>query len=125
MVSPETMNSSIRIIHGPTASRPLVASRRSVGRGLGPDLEVVVEHRGLAVEQEAGVGEVAARAAGAGRRAARTRRRRNAWNGEYHSRSQWVWGTIATVVGVDVEEGLDSGMRTAYEPSTFTRPSHF
>src|SRR5665811_1371465 len=26
-----------------------------------------------------------------------TSRIRKSWNGEYHSRSQWVWGTMATV----------------------------
>ena len=35
MVSPETMNSSIRIIHGPMESRWLAASRCSVGAASG------------------------------------------------------------------------------------------
>jgi len=34
-----------------------------------------------------------------------------------------VCGTIATVVGVRLEAGAESGIPRAYEPSTFTRPS--
>ena len=59
MVSPDTMNSSMRTIHGPTCEPARRRrARRSAALGLGPDLEVVVEHRGLAVEQEAGVRRV-------------------------------------------------------------------
>ncbi len=63
---------------------------------LGPHLEVVVEDGGLAVEQEPRVGEVPLeqREQSSSRS---TSRSRNAWNGEYHSRSQWVCGTMATV----------------------------
>ena len=58
MVSPETMNSSISTIHGPTETRPAAVSRSSAARGFGTDLEVVVEHHGLPVEQEARVRRV-------------------------------------------------------------------
>ena len=43
----------MRMYHGPIASRPLGDSRADARLGLGPDLEVVVDHRHLAVEQEA------------------------------------------------------------------------
>ena len=52
------MNSSIRTIHGPSEMRPDAARRRNVSAGLGSHLEVVVDDRGLAVEQEARVREV-------------------------------------------------------------------
>ncbi len=52
MVSPETMNSSIRIIHGPTWRRPAPRQRAQPRLGLGAHREVVVDDRGLAVEQE-------------------------------------------------------------------------
>ena len=43
----------MRIIHGPTCRRPAVASACRRGFGFGSHREVVVDHRGLAVEQEA------------------------------------------------------------------------
>ena len=92
MVSPETRNSSIRMYQGPTDRRPAAASARQPCVGLGPHLEVVVDHRQLAVEQEVA------------RRTGRVHQveqvvdqadqlRRKVWKGSYHSRSQWVWGT--------------------------------
>ena len=58
IVSPDTMNSSIRTIHGPIASRPALARRAERGRGLGSHRDVVVEHGRLPVEQEPRVREV-------------------------------------------------------------------
>ena len=52
MVSAETMYSSISTIHGPICTRPCGDERGEPGLRVGPHLEVVVEHRGLAVEQE-------------------------------------------------------------------------
>ncbi len=49
----------MRTIHGPIDSRPAAAKRVQRRRRFGPHLEIVVEHRGLAVEQEARVREVA------------------------------------------------------------------
>ena len=51
IVSPETMNSSMSTFHGPMASRPALATRQR-RRALVAHRDVVVEHRGLAVEQE-------------------------------------------------------------------------
>ena len=95
IVSPDTMNSSMRTIHGPIASRPAAASRAERGRGFGPDLEVVVEHRGLPVEQERAY-DRSDSSIGSSASSSLTSRSRNVWNGEYHSRSQCVCGTIAT-----------------------------
>ncbi len=54
IVSPDTMNSSMRIIHGPTWRRPAPASARTRCSWCGAHLEVVVDDRGLAVEEEPG-----------------------------------------------------------------------
>ena len=58
MVSPETKNSSMRMYHGPTSTRPAAQRRRSRSFVLGSDLEVVVDDGHLAVEEEALVGRV-------------------------------------------------------------------
>ena len=49
----------MRMYHGPIDSRPAAARARMRLFVLGPDLEVVVDHRHLAVEEEPGVGGVA------------------------------------------------------------------
>ena len=59
IVSPETRNSSIRMYQGPMVSRPGGGQGPEAVLGLRADLEVVVDHGHLAVEQEAGVGGVA------------------------------------------------------------------
>ena len=113
MVSPDTMNSSMRIIHGPIWSRPAAASAARRGGRFGPDLEVVVDHRGLAVEQEAGVRRVGS-SIGSRSSSSCTSRSRNVWNGAYHSRSQCVWGTMATV---------GRPARSGYEPTSGSLPA--
>ena len=52
MVSPETRNSSIRMYQGPTEIRPGGCQCLQPVAVLGADLEVVVDHRQLPVEQE-------------------------------------------------------------------------
>ena len=59
MVSPDTRNSSIRMYQGPTVIRPAAARAPQPGLVLGADLQVVVDDRQLAVEQEVAVGAVA------------------------------------------------------------------
>ncbi len=67
---------------------------------LRPDLEVVVDDRQLPVEQEVGVGAVAASIWSSRPSMVATSLRRKTWNGSYHSRSQWVWGTTAMCRGL-------------------------
>ena len=86
----------MRTIHGPICRRPAATSAREARLGLGPHLEVVVDHDGLAVEQEPRVRRGRARGGRAGRRRGARAGPGSAWNGAYHSRSQCVWGTIDT-----------------------------
>ena len=58
IVSADTMNSSMRTIHGPDLHAPGGDEAGQPCLGLGPHLEVVVDHDRLAVEQEALVGRV-------------------------------------------------------------------
>ena len=57
-VSPDTRNSSGSAYQGPIATRPAGGQGPQALLGLGADLEVVVDHRHLAVEQEVGVGRI-------------------------------------------------------------------
>ncbi len=52
MVSPEARNSSMRMYQGPMLTRPDGRQRTEAALGLGPHLEVVVDHGHLAVEHE-------------------------------------------------------------------------
>ena len=74
---------------GPSPMRPWTAAAQAL-LGLGPHGQVVVDHRHLPVEQEVGVGRVGLER-GSRSSSRSTSRSRNVWNGEYHSRSQWVW----------------------------------
>ena len=85
----------MRMYHGPIDSRPAAASRRSARLGLRADLEVVVDHRHLPVEHEVGVRRVGVELGQQAVEQVDEPGIRKVWNGGYHSRSQWVWGTIA------------------------------
>ena len=102
IVSPEIKNSSMRTYHGPIVTRPAVARARRRRLGCRAHLQVVVDRRHLPVEQEVGVGGVRLHQVEEARRAVSTRFMRKVWNGSYHSRSQWVWGTMATRRGLMV-----------------------
>ena len=96
MVSPETMNSSMR--HHPRPDRHPSArdeARDRVGL-VRPDLEVVVEHRrsGRRAGTARTTGSRSSRSSSSSSRC--TSWTRNTWNGSYHSRSQCVCGTMAT-----------------------------
>ena len=101
MVSPETMNSSIRHHPRPELQPAGCDERAQSRRGFGADGEVVVEDDGLAVEQEPLVRQVALEEVEQLVEQADEADSRNDWNGSYHSRSQCVWGTIATGIGID------------------------
>ena len=95
IVSPDTRNSSMRMYQGPIGQPALGGQPPQGGLGLGPHGEVVVDHRHLPVEQEVGVRGSASRR-GRNSSSRSTSRSRNVWNGWYHSRSQWVWGTMSS-----------------------------
>ena len=92
------MNSSIRTIHGPSEMRPDAARRRSASARLGSDLEVVVE-TAVCPSSRKRAYDRSDSSIGSSASSSLTSRMRNVWNGEYHSRSQCVCGTIATVIG--------------------------
>ena len=55
MVSPDARNSSIRMYQGPMVIRPAAVRAAEPGLVLRPDLEVVVDDRHLAVQEEVAV----------------------------------------------------------------------
>lgn len=98
MVSPEQRNSSSRMSQGPTASRPsrTRAATRSRFSGRISRQSSTAAIRPSTVNRKSGS---ASAVAGTVSRAV-TRRCRNTWNGSYHSRSQWKWGTKTAESGM-------------------------
>ena len=100
----------MRMYHGPHRQPPGAGQGPDPLLVLGPDLEVVVDHRHLAVEEEAGVGGVALEQVEQAVEQVAPAAAGSVWNGSYHSRSQWVWGTMAIRRG-DISSGYASGPR--------------